>query len=105
MHPNTHSTEPPDWLAALATAVDGLAAQGVRAGSTAGSAWSPPPPAAASGSPGPLFRGPLTATARALTDGELSLTHARVLAHGIQDLPAHLVAEAEPVLVGGRPPP
>jgi hypothetical protein len=96
MHPNTHSTEPPDWLAALATAVDGLAAQGVRAGSTAGScvrvARAPIPGSPDRNRPG-------------LTDGELSLTHARVLAHGIQDLPAHLVAEAEPVLVGGRPPP
>jgi Domain of unknown function (DUF222) len=46
-----------------------------------------------------LYRGPLTGTARALTDGEISPTHASVLAHGTHDLPAHLAAEAEPVLL------
>ena len=46
-----------------------------------------------------LFRGPLTATAQALTDGELSLAHAQVLAAGTQELPAHVAAEAEPVLL------
>jgi hypothetical protein len=46
-----------------------------------------------------LFRGPLPQTATALTDGQLSPAHARVLAVGTQDLPAHLTAEAEPVLV------
>jgi hypothetical protein len=46
-----------------------------------------------------LFRGPLTATGQALTNGELSPAHASVLAHGVQDLPTHVVAEAEPVLV------
>jgi Domain of unknown function (DUF222) len=46
-----------------------------------------------------LFRGPLTATAQALTDGQLAPAHASVLAHGTQDLPAHLAAEAEPVLL------
>jgi Domain of unknown function (DUF222)/HNH endonuclease len=46
-----------------------------------------------------LFRGPLTATAQALVDGELTAAHAGVLAHGTQDLAAHLTAEAEPVLV------
>jgi hypothetical protein len=46
-----------------------------------------------------LFRGPLAATAQALTNGELSVTHAAVLAHGTQDLPAQVAAEAEPVLV------
>ena len=46
-----------------------------------------------------LFGGPLTATAQALVDGELSLAHAQVLAHGTQQLPDHLAAEAEPVLV------
>jgi hypothetical protein len=46
-----------------------------------------------------LFRGPLTATAQALTDGELSPAHANVLAHGTHDLPHQLTAEAEPVLV------
>src|SRR5215211_1675764 len=46
-----------------------------------------------------LFRGPLTQTATALTDGQLSPAHARVLAAGTQDLPHQLTAEAEPVLL------
>jgi hypothetical protein len=46
-----------------------------------------------------LFRGPLAATAQALTDGELSPAHASVLAAGTQDLPRQVTAEAEPVLV------
>jgi Domain of unknown function (DUF222)/HNH endonuclease len=46
-----------------------------------------------------LFRGPLTVTAQALTDGELSPAHARVLAAGTHDLPDHLTVEAEPVLL------
>jgi Domain of unknown function (DUF222)/HNH endonuclease len=46
-----------------------------------------------------LFRGPLTVTAQAVTDGDLSAAHAAVLAAGTQDLPLHVTAEAEPVLV------
>jgi hypothetical protein len=46
-----------------------------------------------------LFRGPLTATAQAVTEGQLSPAHASVLAAGTHDLPAHTPAEAEPVLV------
>jgi Domain of unknown function (DUF222)/HNH endonuclease len=46
-----------------------------------------------------LFRGPLAGTAQALADGELSLAHAQVLAHGTQELPTHIAAEAEPVLL------
>jgi Domain of unknown function (DUF222)/HNH endonuclease len=46
-----------------------------------------------------LFRGPLRQTAAALTGGAISVAHARVLAHGTQDLPDHLAVEAEPVLV------
>jgi hypothetical protein len=46
-----------------------------------------------------LFRGPLAATAQALTSGELSPAHAGVLAHGTQTLPEHVTTEAEPVLV------
>jgi hypothetical protein len=46
-----------------------------------------------------LFRGPLTQTAKALTDGELSPAHASVLAAGTHDLPSHTAVEAEPVLV------
>jgi hypothetical protein len=46
-----------------------------------------------------VFRGPLAATGQALIGGELSAAHARVLAHGTQDLPDPVTAEAEPVLV------
>jgi hypothetical protein len=46
-----------------------------------------------------LFRGPLTATAQALVEGELSPAYDAVLAAGTQDLPHHVTAEAEPVLV------
>lgn len=56
---------------------------------------------ARSGRLGPraLFRGPLAATAQAVVDGEVSVAHAQVLAHGTSDLPAHVAVEAEPVLV------
>jgi hypothetical protein len=95
------------WLAELA-AVDACGAagaeDGVQVGSTAGwlrtrlrmganTAHSAVRTARA------LFRGPLAHTATALTDGELSPAHATVLAHGTHDLPEHLTAEAEPVLV------
>ena len=46
-----------------------------------------------------LFRGPLMVTAEALLGGELSVAHARVLAHGTQGLPDQVTVEAEPVLV------
>jgi hypothetical protein len=46
-----------------------------------------------------LFRGPLTGTARALTDGVISPAHAAVLAHTTHDLPAPTTIEAEPVLL------
>ena len=46
-----------------------------------------------------LFRGPLPATAQALTDGELSPAHAQVVALGTHDLPAQVTIEAEPVLL------
>ena len=46
-----------------------------------------------------LFRGPLTQTAHAVTDGELSAAHAEVVAQGTQNLPDHVTVEAEPVLV------
>jgi hypothetical protein len=46
-----------------------------------------------------LFRGPLTATAQALTSDELSAAHATVLAAGTQELPTHTTAKAEPALV------
>ena len=46
-----------------------------------------------------LYRGPLAQTGQALTAGQLSPAHARVLASGTQELPAHITAEAEPVLL------
>jgi hypothetical protein len=46
-----------------------------------------------------LFRGPLSETAEALTSGQISAAHARVLAQGTHHLPDHVTAEAEPVLV------
>jgi Domain of unknown function (DUF222) len=46
-----------------------------------------------------LYRGPLTGTGQALTDGTISPSHAPVLAAGTHDLPDHLAAEAEPVLL------
>jgi Domain of unknown function (DUF222) len=134
---------PPDDLAALAAAVDGLAARpppapgrgSGRAGADPAAAGRPPrrPLAGRAGGrgrlrggrgrpghPGPstaswlrdrlhlgagaasnsvrtaraLFRGPLSATAEALCDGEVSAAHASVLAHGLAD---HVATEAEPV--------
>jgi Domain of unknown function (DUF222) len=46
-----------------------------------------------------LFRGPLTRTAQALCDGDISTAHASALAHGTHDLPTQTAAKAEPVLV------
>ena len=46
-----------------------------------------------------LHRGPLTATAQALAEGTISPAHAQVLAAGTHDLPDHLAADAEPVLL------
>ena len=43
-----------------------------------------------------LFRGPLTSTAQALIDGELSPAHAAVLAAGIHDLPHHTTCPTTP---------
>ena len=79
------------WLNELA-AVDARGAagaeEGVQVGSTAG--WlrtrlrmAPAPPAVGFVPPGPV-RWPLTQTATALTDGELSAAHASVLAHRCQ---------------------
>jgi len=95
------------WLWELA-AVDARGAAGadhdLPAGSTAGwlRARLPMDAGAARGgvrTARALFRGPLTQTATALTDGQLSPAHARVLAAGTQDLPHQLTAEAEPVLL------
>jgi hypothetical protein len=46
-----------------------------------------------------LYRGLLTGTAQALAEGTISPAHAQVLASGTHDLPDHLAAEAEPVLL------
>jgi hypothetical protein len=46
-----------------------------------------------------LYRGPLTQTGQALVEGEVSLAHAQVLAHGTQELPDQVAREAEPVLL------
>ena len=95
------------WLAELAT-LDACGAagaeQGVQAGSTAswlrtrlrmgaGAASSAVRTARA------LFRGPLTQTGQALTDGKLTPAHASVLAAGTHQLPNQVTVEAEPVLV------
>jgi Domain of unknown function (DUF222) len=46
-----------------------------------------------------LFRGPLAGVGQALTSGDLSPAHAKVLADGTHQLPDQVVAEAEPVLL------
>jgi hypothetical protein len=69
------------WLKALATVDGGGAASGAVRTARA------------------LFRGPLAATAQALADGDITAAHARVLAQGTKDLPQHVAAEAEPVLL------
>ncbi|HEX2155373.1 MAG TPA: DUF222 domain-containing protein [Actinomycetes bacterium] len=46
-----------------------------------------------------VFRGPLPTTAAALTSGELSPTHAAMIAAGTHQLPDHLTADADPILV------
>jgi hypothetical protein len=46
-----------------------------------------------------LFRGPLTQTGQALSEGTISTAHAQVLAHRTHDLADHTTAEAEPVLL------
>ncbi len=48
---------------------------------------------------GALHRGQLAGTAQALAAGEISWTHAAVLARGTQDLPGQSTAQAEPVLL------
>ena len=95
------------WLAELA-GVDARGAagaeQGVQAGSTAG--WLRRRLRMSAGTASSLvrtaralYRGPLTQTGQALAEGAISTAHAQVLAAGTQDLPDHLAAEAEPVLV------
>jgi hypothetical protein len=95
------------WLAELAT-LDACGAagaeQGVQAGSTAG--WLRARLRMGAGAASSavrtaraLFRGPLTQTGQALTDGELTPAHASVLAAGTHQLPNQVTVEAEPVLV------
>ena len=95
------------WLRQLA-AVDGRGAAGVEQGQEVGStaAWLQTRLRLGAGAAASyvrtaraVFRGPLTVTADALLGVELSVAHARVLAHGTQDLPNQVTAEAEPVLV------
>ena len=92
------------WLAAVDARGAAGAEQGVQAGSTAG--WLRNRLRMGAGAASSLvrtaralYRGPLTGTAQALADGELSPAHAQVLAAGTHDLPDHVAAEAEPVLL------
>jgi hypothetical protein len=95
------------WLRELA-AVDGRGAAGaeagtpadstagwlrgrLRAGRTQASGWVRTARA--------LFRGPLGGTGRALAAGDISPSHAAVLAVGTHDLPPGTAAEAEPALL------
>jgi hypothetical protein len=95
------------WLAELAT-LDACGAagaeQGVQTGSTAG--WLRTRLRMGAGAASSavrtaraLFRGPLTQTGQALTDGKLTPAHASVLAAGTHQLPNQVTVEAEPVLV------
>ena len=95
------------WLAELAD-LDARGAagadQGVQAGSTAG--WlrhrlrmSAGAAASCVRTARALYRGPLAQTGQALAAGAISTAHAQVLAAATQDLPDHVAAEAEPVLV------
>jgi hypothetical protein len=95
------------WLKELA-GVDGRGAAGAEADQQVGStaAWlrsrlrlGAGTAASAVRTARALFRGPLTATAQAVCDGELSVAHAQVLAAGTHPLPEHVRVEAEPVLV------
>src|SRR5918993_3073946 len=95
------------WLKELAT-VDGRGAAGAEQGQQAGStaAWlrnrlrlGTGTASSAVRTARALFRGPLTATAQAVCDGELSVAHAQVLAAGTHPLPDQVTVEAEPVLV------
>jgi hypothetical protein len=92
------------WLAAVDARGAAGAEDGVPAGSTA--AWLRNRLRMGAGAASScvrtaraLFRGPLTATAEALTSGVISPAHATVLAHSTHDLSAQVAAEAEPVLV------
>src|SRR5918994_812824 len=95
------------WLKELAT-VDGRGAAGADQGQQVGStaAWlrnrlrlGTGTAASSVRTARALFRGPLTATAQAVCDGELSPANAQVVAHGTHPLPDQVTVEAEPVLV------
>src|SRR5918994_5749184 len=95
------------WLNERA-GVDALGAAGAEAGQQVGStaAWlrnrlrlGAGTAASAVRTARALFRGPLTATAQALTSGELSAAHAQVVAHGTRPLPDQVTIQAEAVLV------
>jgi hypothetical protein len=95
------------WLHQLA-AVDGRGAAGAEADQQVGStaAWlrnrlrmGASTASSAVRTARALFRGPLAATAQALTDGAISVAHAQVVAAGTHPLPEQVMVEAEPVLV------
>src|ERR671912_388989 len=95
------------WLKDLA-GVDALGAAGAEQGQQAGStaAWlrnrlrlGTGTASSAVRTARALFRGPLTATAQAVCDGELSPAHPQVLASGTHPLPDQVTIEGEPVLV------
>jgi hypothetical protein len=95
------------WLRELAR-VDGRGAAGAEAGVAADSTaeWLRSRLRAGGGTASgwvrtarALFRGPLGDTGRALAAGEISPSHAGVLAAGTADLPSTTAAEAEPVLL------
>ena len=95
------------WLGELAD-LDARGAAGAEQGAQAGStaAWlrnrlrmGPGTAAGLVRTARALHRGPLTATAQALAEGTISPAHAQVLAAGTHDLPDHLAADAEPVLL------
>jgi Domain of unknown function (DUF222)/HNH endonuclease len=92
------------WLAAVDARGAAGADQGVPAGSTAG--WlrrrlrmSAGAAASLVRTARALYRGPLAQTGQALAEGTISAAHAQVLAAGTQELPTHVAAEAEPVLL------
>ena len=92
------------WLQELAAVDAAGAGQGRPAGSTAGwlrSRLRTGPGAASNAvrTARVLFRGPLAATAAALTEGAISPAHAAMAAHGTHDLPGEVAVETEPVLL------
>jgi hypothetical protein len=96
----TGSSSWPPWMAAAPPGPTRTSRSGrPRPGCAAGCGWAPGAASSSVGTARAVFRGPLSGTARALTDGVLSPAHAAVLAHGTQELAARTAADAEPVLV------